>query len=141
MHVCDMPYWGVSHDSFMCMSRLIHMRAMTGDHGMHPRRPALTKRLSVATHSQRRQSLDHDSMTIGPYGTYDAQTYYFNPNGISTVGDNTMYQPEIIVDGMAPEGERLMPWKWDEAVYQDGVCVYVGVCVCVCVSVCVCVCV
>lgn len=39
---------------------------------------------------------------------------------MSTEGDNSVYQPEIIVDALAPEGERLVPWKWNEAVYQNG---------------------
>jgi len=30
---------------------------------------------------QKRQSLLYDSVTVGPYGSYDAQTYYFHPNG------------------------------------------------------------
>ena len=58
--------------------------------------------------TQRRQSLLYDSVTVGPYGSYDAQTYYFGVNGVQQEGDGTMYQPEIVYDALAPEGERLV---------------------------------
>ena len=77
-------------------------------------------RRSITKDVQRRQSLLYDSVTVGPYGSYDAQTYYFGTNGVQQEGDGTMYQPEIVYDALAPEGERLVPWRWNEVEYQDG---------------------
>jgi hypothetical protein len=40
---------------------------------------------ALADSVQKRQILLYDSVTVGPYGTYDAQTYYFHPNGNAPV--------------------------------------------------------
>ena len=48
---------------------------------------AVARHAALADSVQKRQILLYDSVTVGPYGTYDAQTYYFHPNGNAPVCD------------------------------------------------------
>ncbi|EKX46537.1 hypothetical protein GUITHDRAFT_152396 [Guillardia theta CCMP2712] len=64
----------------------------------------------------RLQALDFDTVTVGPYGNYDAQTWYFHPNGMSRDQDAVIYQG---ITNQNQEEGRLVPWDWNDVIYQQ----------------------
>eukprot|EP00960_Hanusia_phi_P076344 768548-Hanusia_phi.AAC.1 len=80
----------------------------------------------------RLQALDFDTVTVGPYANYDAQTWYFHPNGMSRDQvvcldelqdlDVTLLQDAVIyqeVTNQNREEGRLVPWDWNDVIYQQ----------------------
>ncbi|KAJ1491674.1 hypothetical protein T484DRAFT_1932815 [Baffinella frigidus] len=79
---------------------------------------------------QRRRQQLYDSVSVGPYGGYDARTYYFpeegtdggmyqsvgkDYNAIQPIPDNNIYQN---FQGPSPPQGSLVPWTWEDAMYQ-----------------------
>eukprot|EP00286_Rhodomonas_abbreviata_P027361 CAMPEP_0181314502 /NCGR_PEP_ID=MMETSP1101-20121128/14854_1 /TAXON_ID=46948 /ORGANISM="Rhodomonas abbreviata, Strain Caron Lab Isolate" /LENGTH=139 /DNA_ID=CAMNT_0023421603 /DNA_START=6 /DNA_END=425 /DNA_ORIENTATION=+ len=77
-----------------------------------------TQPVSLMSLPARRQALVYDSMTLGPYGSYDPQTWYFHDEAASSADGGFIYQvPQTTYTGK--KDGRLLPYTWDEVEYQN----------------------